>query len=61
MCLTSARVAYRYEALTDEDTRENMEEYGNPDGRQELSYGIALPGWLVAKVRCVHVFSSSLC
>ena len=29
--------------LTDETIRENYEKYGHPDGRQELSMGIAIP------------------
>ena len=36
-----------YKALTDEVTRKNYEEYGHPDGRQEMSMGIALPTWIV--------------
>lgn len=36
-----------YKALTDETIRKNFELYGHPDGRQELSMGIALPAWVV--------------
>lgn len=36
-----------YKSLTDEATRKNYEEYGNPDGRQEMTMGIALPTWIV--------------
>ncbi|ESK87828.1 translocation protein sec63 [Moniliophthora roreri MCA 2997] len=36
-----------YKALTDETIRRNWEQYGNPDGRQETSMGIALPRWVV--------------
>lgn len=36
-----------YKALTDETIRKNFEEYGHPDGRQEISMGIALPTWIV--------------
>ncbi|KAJ7746903.1 Sec63 Brl domain-containing protein [Mycena maculata] len=37
-----------YKSLTDPVIRENLEKYGNPDGRQELTMGIALPAWIVA-------------
>lgn len=36
-----------YKALTDETIRKNFEEYGHPDGKQEMSMGIALPTWIV--------------
>ncbi|KAG8218226.1 translocation protein sec63 [Butyriboletus roseoflavus] len=36
-----------YKALTDETIRRNYELYGHPDGRQEVSMGIALPSWIV--------------
>ncbi|KAI0313248.1 Sec63 Brl domain-containing protein [Amylostereum chailletii] len=36
-----------YKSLTDETIRKNFEEYGHPDGRQEVSMGIALPRWIV--------------
>jgi translocation protein SEC63 len=36
-----------YKSLTDETIRKNWEMYGNPDGRQEMSMGIALPKWIV--------------
>lgn len=36
-----------YKALTDEVSRKNWEEYGNPDGPKGFSLGIALPAWLV--------------
>jgi len=36
-----------YKALTDETIRKNWELYGNPDGRQEMTMGIALPKWIV--------------
>lgn len=38
-----------YKALTDEDTRRNFELYGNPDGKQSTSFGIALPNILIAE------------
>ncbi len=34
-------------SLTDETIRKNWEMYGHPDGRQEVSMGIALPKWIV--------------
>ena len=36
-----------YKTLTDETSRKNWEEYGNPDGPTTYSLGIALPSWLV--------------
>lgn len=36
-----------YKTLTDEVSRKNWEEYGNPDGPTTYSLGIALPSWLV--------------
>lgn len=36
-----------YKSLTDETIRKNLELYGHPDGRQEMSLGIALPTWIV--------------
>lgn len=36
-----------YKALTDENIRQNWEKYGHPDGRQEISMGIALPKTIV--------------
>ena len=36
-----------YKALTDEDIRNNYLMYGNPDGRQNMSMGIALPKFIV--------------
>ncbi|KAJ9625826.1 secretory subunit [Taxawa tesnikishii (nom. ined.)] len=38
-----------YKALTDEDVRNNYIQYGNPDGRQSTSFGIALPQFLVTE------------
>lgn len=37
-----------YKALTDEVTRENWLNYGNPDGRVENSILLALPAWIVS-------------
>lgn len=36
-----------YKALTDEEIRNNYLMYGNPDGKQGTSIGIALPKWMV--------------
>ena len=33
--------------LTDANIRKNYEDYGHPDGRQEITMGIALPRWIV--------------
>ncbi|TKA24521.1 hypothetical protein B0A50_06678 [Salinomyces thailandicus] len=38
-----------YKALTDEEVRNNYVQYGNPDGKQSTSFGIALPSILVAE------------
>ncbi|PHH83988.1 hypothetical protein CDD83_2681 [Cordyceps sp. RAO-2017] len=37
-----------YQALTDEDVRNNYIQYGHPDGKQSLSIGIALPKFIVS-------------
>jgi translocation protein SEC63 len=36
-----------FSSLTDETIRRNWELYGHPDGRQEVSMGIALPQWII--------------
>ncbi|PSN41683.1 hypothetical protein C0J52_07697 [Blattella germanica] len=36
-------------ALTDDEARRNWEKYGNPDGPGAMSFGIALPSWIVEK------------
>ncbi|KAH7904234.1 translocation protein sec63 [Hygrophoropsis aurantiaca] len=36
-----------YKSLTDETIRQNWEQYGHPDGRQEISMGIAIPKWII--------------
>lgn len=38
-----------YKALTDEEIRNNFIMYGNPDGKQSTSFGIALPQFLVTE------------
>ncbi|KAM9977433.1 hypothetical protein ACTFIR_011300 [Dictyostelium discoideum] len=42
-------IAKAYQALTDDAIREKWETYGNPDGPQRMSIGIALPSWLINK------------
>ncbi|VDP15244.1 unnamed protein product [Soboliphyme baturini] len=42
-------ISKAYQALTDEESRKNYEEYGNPDGPGVLRFGIALPSWLISK------------
>lgn len=36
-----------FDSLTDEQTRENWEKYGHPDGKRAIEFGIALPAWMV--------------
>ncbi len=36
-------ISKAYQALTDEDIRNNYEQYGHPDGKQGYSINIALP------------------
>ena len=35
--------------LTDEEARDNWVKYGNPDGPQAATFGIALPSWIVSE------------
>ena len=49
------KIAKAYEALTDDVSRENWEKYGNPDGPQAATFGIALPAWIVEKQNSVWV------
>ncbi|CAB1450175.1 unnamed protein product [Pleuronectes platessa] len=44
---TFMRIAKAYAALTNEQSRKNMELWGNPDGPGATSFGIALPAWIV--------------
>ncbi|XP_075164182.1 translocation protein Sec63 [Haematobia irritans] len=44
-----------YQALTDEVAKGNYEKYGNPDGPGAMSFGIALPSWIVEKENSVWV------
>lgn len=41
--------------MTDEEARKNWEMYGNPDGPGVMSFGIALPSWIVEKKNSVWV------
>ncbi|CDO70306.1 hypothetical protein BN946_scf184370.g7 [Trametes cinnabarina] len=47
-----------YKALTDETIRKNWELYGHPDGRQEISMGIAIPPWVVESRNNVWVLGA---
>lgn len=49
------KIAKAYEALTDDVSKENWEKYGNPDGPQTATFGIALPAWIVEKQNSVWV------
>jgi translocation protein SEC63 len=49
------KIAKAYEALTDEVSRENWIKYGNPDGPQAATFGIALPSWVVEKQNSIWV------
>ena len=40
-------IAKAYEALTDPESKENWEKYGNPDGKQPMEMGIGLPSWVM--------------
>lgn len=40
-------VSKAYECLTNPDSRENWEKYGNPDGKQSLEVSIGLPNFLL--------------
>jgi translocation protein SEC63 len=40
-------VSKAYEALTNEQSRENWEKFGNPDGKQSLEVSIGLPDFLL--------------
>jgi translocation protein SEC63 len=43
------KITRAYEALTDQEARENWEKYGNPDGKQPMEVSIALPTFLLDK------------
>ncbi|XP_072297746.1 translocation protein SEC63 homolog [Eucyclogobius newberryi] len=44
---TFMRIAKAHAALTNEQSRQNWIDYGNPDGPGATSFGIALPAWIV--------------
>lgn len=41
------KINLAYKALTDEVTKNNLKLYGHPDGRQDITHGIAIPKFLV--------------
>ena len=41
--------------LTDEESKRNWKEYGNPDGPKAAVFGIALPSWIVEKSNSIWV------
>ncbi|KAF5278898.1 hypothetical protein FQA39_LY18324 [Lamprigera yunnana] len=49
------KLSKAYQALTDEEARKNWEKYGNPDGPGAMSFGIALPSWIVEKENSIWV------
>lgn len=50
-----------YKALTDEEVRKNFLLYGNPDGKQEFSLGIAIPkSFVSSKYSVLVLFGYSL-
>ena len=49
------KLSKAYQALTDDEARRNWEKYGNPDGPGAMSFGIALPSWIVEKENSVWV------
>ncbi|XP_071800761.1 translocation protein SEC63 homolog [Asterias amurensis] len=52
------RIAKAYAALTDDESRENWEKYGNPDGPTATSFGIALPAWVVDQNNSILVLGA---
>lgn len=46
---TFVKISKAYKALTDDEARKNWEMYGNPDGPGVMTFGIALPSWIVDK------------
>ncbi|RUS73201.1 hypothetical protein EGW08_019047 [Elysia chlorotica] len=51
------RIAKAHAALTDEESRKNWEEYGNPDGPEATKFGIALPKWIVERENSMWVLA----
>ncbi|XP_065648722.1 translocation protein SEC63 homolog isoform X2 [Hydra vulgaris] len=54
------KVAKAYQALTDEESKENWDKYGNPDGPGATQFGIALPSWIVDKKNSMWVLGAYL-
>lgn len=52
------KIAKAYQALTDDETKKNWEEYGNPDGPGVMQFGIALPSWIVDKQNSMWVLGA---
>ena len=52
---TFMKIRKAYEALTDEEARENWKTYGNPDGPRAVEVGIALPKWMVESQNSIFV------
>nr|KAG5706886.1 hypothetical protein BaRGS_021392 [Batillaria attramentaria] len=52
------RIAKAYAALTDEESRRNWMEYGNPDGPEATRFGIALPKWIVERENSMWVLAA---
>jgi len=50
-----ALIVKAHETLTDETSWRNWLETGNPDGRLQTTWGIALPAWLVAEENHLYV------
>ena len=42
-------------SLTNEEVRKNWEQYGNPDGPGAMTFGIALPKWIVERENSIVV------
>ncbi|KAG8194780.1 hypothetical protein JTE90_017222 [Oedothorax gibbosus] len=51
------QIAKAYSALTDAEARKNWEMYGDPSGPGAMSFGIALPKWIVEKENSIYVLS----
>ena len=49
------KIKRAYEALTDETSKKNYEEFGNPDGKQSLEVSIGLPKLLLDNPKVVLV------
>lgn len=51
------RISKAYAALTNEESKKNWEEYGNPDGPGATSFGIALPKWIIERENSMWVLA----